>query len=273
MAKFSLIKNRICFLGAGNMAEALISGLIQSHPALKKNIVATDTRTERVRYLAGKYRIKTNGDNIKSVLSANVIVIAVKPAQIDGLLSQISGKVKKEQLVVSIAAGVTTKHIERYLPGIPVIRIMPNTAALAREGMIVICRGKYAKLEDERVVKKLFESVGSVMSQPERMFNAVTAVSGSGPAYVFYLAESMINIAKELGFDESAASTLVVQTLFGAGRMLKVSADTPEVLRQKVTSPGGTTERAIKCFEKYKLYNILSEAIKLANRRAFELSN
>jgi pyrroline-5-carboxylate reductase len=241
MAKFSLIKNRICFLGAGNMAEALISGLIQSHPALKKNIVATDTRTERVRYLAGKYRIKTNGDNIKSVLSANVIVIAVKPAQIDGLLSQISGKVKKEQLVVSIAAGVTTKHIERYL--------------------------------DERVVKKLFESVGSVMSQPERMFNAVTAVSGSGPAYVFYLAESMINIAKELGFDESAASTLVVQTLFGAGRMLKVSADTPEVLRQKVTSPGGTTERAIKCFEKYKLYNILSEAIKLANRRAFELSN
>jgi len=255
------------------MAEALISGLIGSHPALRKNIVATDIRTERIRHLAGKYRIKTNDNNIKSVLSVDIIVVAVKPAQIDGLLNQVSGKVKKEQLVISIAAGVTTKHIEEYLPGIPVIRIMPNTPVLEREGMIVICRGKYAKLEDERVIKKLFESVGSVISQPERMFNAVTAVSGSGPAYVFYLAESMINTAKELGFDESTASTLVIQTLFGAGRMLKTSADTPGVLRQKVASPGGTTERAIKCFEEYKLYNILSEAIKLANRRAFELSS
>lgn len=273
MVELSFVKNKICFLGAGNMGEALISGLIQAHPALRKNIIATDVRKVRIKHLSRKYQIKTNDDNIKSISSVGIIIIAVKPTQIDGLLNQISDKVKKGQLVISIVAGITTKHIEKYLPhNTPVFRIMPNTPALVREGMSVLCRGKHAKLNDEKIVKKLFESVGSVISQPEHKFNAVTAISGSGPAYVFYLAESMINTAKGFGFNESTAGALVIQTLFGASRMLKTSPDTPEVLRQKVTSPGGTTEQAIKCFKKYKFHDILSEAIKLANKRASELT-
>lgn len=273
MVKKLLLKNkRICFIGSGNMAEALLSGFIRAGAVSKKNIAACDIRKERTLYLSRKYGIRTSPDNVKPALSADIVIIAVKPAQVSGVLGQLSGKLRKTQLVITIAAGIRTKLFEKYLPGIPVIRVMPNTCALLGEGMIVLCRGRYAGRSDEKAAVKLFGSAGAVLVQPERMFDAVTAVSGSGPAYVFYLAESMIEAAVRMGFSRPSAELLVIQTIFGAGRMLKNSPDSPGILRMKVTSPGGTTEKAIGYLRRKGFPGILSQAIKLAGKRAFELS-
>ena len=263
---------KICFLGAGNIAEAIISGIINSDKSIRKNIIATDIRKERLTYISNKFGIKVTTDNINAVRESDIIVIAVKPQQIKNLLEEISGKIKSSQLVISVAAGITTKYIESFLGKVPVIRTMPNTPVLVQEGMIAYCKGKYAKKEHENLVKELFESVGKVIHLDEKLFNAVTAVSGSGPAYIFYFAESLIKSAEKLGIERKTAKILTIQTISGASKLMKNSDDEPEILRAKVTSPGGTTEQAINTFEKNKLHKIIEKAVISACKRAKQLS-
>ncbi len=269
----SKLKNKkICFLGSGNITEAIISGLIYSNKKIRKNIISTDIRKERLEYISKKFGVNIISDNINAIRNSDIIIIAVKPQQIEDLLKEISGKIQPSQLVISVAAGITTKYIEKFLDKVPVIRTMPNTPVLVKEGMIVYCKGKYAKEIHENLVKELFSSVGLVISLKEKFFNAVTAVSGSGPAYVFYLAETLIKSAEKLGLDKKTAKILTIQTILGAAKLMKNSFDEPEILRKKVTSPGGTTEQAIKVFEKNNFCKIIEFALKSALKRAKQLS-
>ncbi len=268
-----MLKERIVFLGAGNMAEALISGLVSSGSAGKERIIAADIRTERLVHLKNRFGIRISRNNKAAVREGKIIVLAVKPQQIKGVLGEISDQVKREQLVISIAAGIPTKYIEKFFrQKVPVIRVMPNTPALIGEGASVITTGKYARKEHLRIVKKIFSAVGYVTELPEKLLNAVTALSGSGPAYVFYLVEMMNESAKRMNLPRGIAQELVNQTIYGAIKMLKISGAPAQIFREKVTSPGGTTEAAIKYLQSKKFKPIFVQALFKARERAQKLA-
>lgn len=264
---------KILFLGAGNMAEAIIRGLLASRKMNNKNICATDVRRERLTFLQKKYKINISSCNIHSLSATDTIVLAVKPQQIKDLLTEICCYVKKQQLIVSIAAGIPTKFIEKVLcQKVPVVRVMPNTPALVGAGMTVVSRGKYAKVKHEQFVKDIFSAVGKTVCLPEKYMDTVTAVSGSGPAYVFFLAELMAKAGNEMGLPEKVVLQLVKQTVFGAAKLMIESDDLPETLRARVTSPGGTTQAAITYMQDKKFDKILIEALNKAKNRASELA-
>ena len=267
------IKKNIVFLGAGNMAEALIKGMVGSGLVLPSCITATDTRPERLAYLRRKLRIKTLRDNRTAVGNADIIFLAVKPQQMESVLSETGASLRPSQIVISIAAGITSGYIERFLPkGTPVIRSMPNTPALLGAGAIALAAGKCATRAHIALSKILFSVSGAVVELPEAQINAVTALSGSGPAYVFYLAEAMTKAGVALGLPDDIAALLARQTVFGAGKMLgELSTPTAE-LRRNVTSPGGTTAAAIEVLEKNKFADTLCRAIGRAEKRARELA-
>lgn len=273
MKKQKHLNKTIAFIGAGNMAEALFSGFIASKLVPARRIIATDVRQDHLKELRKIYGIMAAADNLDAVRRADIIFLAVKPQQIDSVLQQIGPAVTARQLVVSIAAGVTANYIQSFLKGrVPVIRSMPNTPALVRSGAIAIARGKYAGPAHARTVRQLFSTVGIVVAVPEKDINAVTALSGSGPAYVFYLCEAMEKAGVELGLSADVSGQLARQTLFGSGLMLKTSTDEASGLRRKVTSPGGTTEAAVTYFNDKQFFRIVAEALKRARNRAGELS-
>jgi pyrroline-5-carboxylate reductase len=264
--------SRIVFIGGGNIAEAIISGLIRCDRKIRGRITVTDIRPERLTYLSHKFAVRTTDNNLKAARDNDVIVLSVKPQQAGGVLSELSGKITPAQLVISVAACITTAYIEKFLGDVPVIRTMPNTPVLAGRGMTVFCRGAHAAKRHEKTVHNLFGCVGIVMALPEKYFDAVTAVSGSGPAYVFYLAEAMVSAAEKMGIEGKSARLMVKQTVAGAGELLSSSEDDPAALRYRVTSPGGTTESAIKHFEEKKLRRIIIEALSKARARSRELT-
>lgn len=257
----------IVFIGAGNMAEALIRGLIAAKTG---RIIATDVRAERLEQLHRAYNIEISAENATAAAKADIIVLAVKPQQMSAVLKglKICG-----QLVVSIAAGVTTARIERELGGEPrVVRTMPNTPALVGAGAAAICKGRFASDADLDTAETILKAVGIVVRTDEQHLDAVTALSGSGPAYIFYMAEAMIAAGIEAGLPAEVAKRLVVQTVFGAGALLAVSGESPEELRKKVTSPGGTTEAALKVKIERGFAKIVADAMHAAARRSRELS-
>lgn len=268
-----MLRQKIVFLGAGNMAEALISGIVKGRLAGKEKIIATDIRKERIIYLKKKLGIGVTTNNQEAVKRGEIIILAVKPQQIKELLGEIGNLVTKKQLVISIAAGIPTRYIEKFFKQkVQVVRVMPNTPALVREGTSVITSGKYAQKKHLQIVKKIFSAVGYVAELPEKLLNAVTALSGSGPAYVFYLAEILSEAAKKMNLPENIAQKLVNQTILGAGKMLKITGESGQMLRQKVTSPGGTTEAAIKYLQSKKFKEIFAQAVLKARKRAQELT-
>jgi pyrroline-5-carboxylate reductase len=266
-------KEKIAFIGSGNMAEALVCGLLNSGLIGPACITSTDPRDERRRYMEKKYKIRTTTDNCAAVRNADVILIAVKPQQIETLLTEIGPVVRSTQLVISIAAGITTGFIEKFFqPGTPVVRVMPNTPALVGEGAIAVAAGSNAAPRHIALSKKLLSTAGIVVELPENAINAVTALSGSGPAYVFFLAEAMEKAGVEMGLPAETAALLTRQTIFGAGKML-VSCLTPATeLRCTVTSPGGTTAAAIEHMEKKRFTEIVCQALARAKDRARELA-
>lgn len=267
-----MLNKRIVFLGAGNMAEALIRGLVNSELVKRGNIVATDIRVERLNYIKKKFGTKVSSDNKKAILQGEIIILAVKPQQIKELLGEIGDSVKKEQLVISIAAGIPIRFIEKLFDErVPVIRVMPNTPALVGEGASAITPGRYANKKHLELAKKIFSAVGYTVQLPEKLMNAVTALSGSGPAYIFYLAEILNEAAKKMNLPERIAQELVNQTILGAAKMLKVTGEFPQSLREKVTSPGGTTEAAIKYLQAKRFKQILVQAVLRACNRSREL--
>lgn len=271
--KFNKLSQKICFLGAGNMAEALISGLLNSGIVSASKITAVDLRNERLDYCRKKFGIEVTSDSSSAIRESDLIFLAVKPQQIEALLFEISRYVRANQLVISIAAGVTTGYIEKFFKSdAPVIRCMPNTPALLGEGAIAVCPGKDAKQSHVKLALRIFSTVGIAIELPEKKIDAVTALSGSGPAYVFYLAETLARAGAEIGLEPGVSDMLSRQTIFGAGKMLSYLKAHPSELRKNVTSPGGTTEAAIKHLETKKFSEIITGAVKQAYKRARQLS-
>jgi pyrroline-5-carboxylate reductase len=267
------MNKKIVFLGAGKMGEALIGAFIGSRAAYASRITAVDADAKRLNYLKKRYNIGITADKRRALKNARIVFLAVKPQQMQELLDEIRPYAGRKTLFISIAAGLTTKYLENNLPkGAPVIRTMPNTPAMVGLGAAGIAKGRRATAVHIRAAKRLLDNAGITAVLPENKLNAVTAVSGSGPAYVFFLAEMLERSAVELGLSKDVAAKLARQTVAGAGRMLERSEATAAQLRKNVTSPGGTTEAALKVLGKKEFYSIFSQAVKRAAKRSRELS-
>ena len=264
---------RIAILGAGRIGEALIAGLLSSGWREPAEISASARREERLAELAERYGIAATPDNVEAAARAALVVISVKPQDIDALLGEIGPAVTSEQTVLTVAAATSTATIERHLAaGVPVVRAMPNTPSTVHEGIAAICAGAHAADEHVRLAAEALAHLGSVVHVPERSMDAVTAVSGSGPAYFALLAEAMIEAGLLLGLSREISTQLVVQTMLGTAKQLRDEGLHPVELREMVTSPGGTTIAAIRELESAGVRAAFLNAIQAAMTRARELS-
>ena len=265
----------IGFVGAGNMAEALVKGIIAAKLYAPENVLVSDIRTERLEFLSASYGAVGVQGNAELAAKVDTLVLSVKPQTMADALNSIKGSIRPGVLVISIAAGIKVGKIAAALGDVAIVRVLPNTPALVGEGASALFANKKAKPLLNRAMS-IFTSVGkAVVVDSEDLIDAVTAVSGSGPAYFFLLMEEMTRSAVELGLPENVARDLVLQTARGAG-ILAAAADgngeSPAQLRKKVTSPGGTTEAAIKVFTEANISDLISAAITRAHDRARELS-
>ena len=266
-------ERKIAILGGGRIGEALLSGLLSSGWREPGEIVITSRREERVAELREHYGAEAPTDNAAAVSGAAVVVVAVKPQDIDILLGEIGVHLTTEQTLISVAAAITTAHIEeRIADGVPVVRAMPNSPATVHEGMAGICAGTHAGDEQLALADELLSHLGRVVRVPETWMDAITAVSGSGPAYFALLAEAMIEAGILLGLSREISTTLVVQTMFGTAKQLRDQGMHPVELRESVTSPGGTTIAAIRELEQAGVRAAFLNAIQAAMDRARELA-
>ena len=266
------VKQKTIILGIGAMGSALAKGWIASKMLSASNITAVDVDPEKCKKASKQLKIKAVTDPSKALKGAGVILLAVKPQQMKELLNQAGPLFPKKALVVSIAAGVSTEQIERGLPqGCPVVRVMPNTPALLGSGMAAVAPGSRAKNLDVKLVLALFAAVGKAVQVTEDQMDLVTAVSGSGPAYIFHMVEAMTEAAIKGGLAHDVALQLVSQTLYGAARMVLETGKSPEELRLQVTSPGGTTQAALTVMSEKGFKEIVGAAIEAATRRGAEL--
>jgi pyrroline-5-carboxylate reductase len=264
---------KVAFLGGGRMGEALVSGLIRSGGRSAGEIMVTSRREERSRELGETYGIDSTLSNADAVAWADVLVLTVKPQDMEVLLSQIREHVTPEQLVVSFAAGIRTSFVEKHLPdGVHVVRVMSNVAVLVDEAMSVVAAGSNAEDRHLEVAEELLGYVGKVIRLKEVHLDAITATSGSGPAYFFLLAEAMIEACILLGLSRDVATELIIQTMLGSAKMLRDTGKHPVVLREMVTSPGGTTIAAIRHLEEAGVRAAFLNAIDAACRRSAELA-
>jgi pyrroline-5-carboxylate reductase len=260
----------IAILGAGKMGEALLSGMLRAGIA-PSEVIAAARREERARALTEAYGIEVVSAE-EATQRAGTLVITVKPQDMAGLLDEITDKVKADQLLVSAAAGITTRFIESRL-GVDaaVVRVMSNTPVLVDEAMSVISAGRFATEEHLRRTERLLRPVGKVLRIPESQQDAATALSGSGPAYVYFLVESMVDAGILLGMPRATALEMVKQTVYGAATQLRESGEHPVILREAVTSPGGTTINAIRELERHGVRAAFLAAIEAARDRGREL--
>jgi pyrroline-5-carboxylate reductase len=264
---------KIVFLGAGNMAEALAKGLIASGLCAAGRIRVTDVSAERLEHFRKEYDIEGVASNTKAVEGADVVVLCIKPQVMNELLAEIAPSLDRRTVVVSIAAGVTTSRMEAALgEGAKVVRVMPNTPALVRMAATALCPGRWASETDMEMAETILRAVGVTVRVSEEDMDAVTALSGSGPAYVFYLMEAMLEAARRLNMDEDVARQLVYATIEGAARLIQETGVEASVLRQRVTSKGGTTAAALDVLEKRNVGEALMEAVTAAYYRSKELS-
>ncbi|MFC9787342.1 pyrroline-5-carboxylate reductase [Rhodococcus sp. NPDC127528] len=264
---------RIAVIGGGRIGEALISGLLKAGRA-PKDLVVAEQYAPRAEELAGQFGIRAT-TIADAAEGAHVIVVAVKPADVDSVMTELAsmdldGDV--EQLVVTLAAGLPTARYEAKLPaGFPVVRVMPNTPMLVGEGVSAIAAGRYATAEHMQTVREILEAVGKVVTVAESQIDAVTAVSGSGPAYMFLVAEAMIEAGVGLGLTRATTTELVVQTMVGSAAMLAGSGESAHDLRAAVTSPGGTTAAAVRELERGGVRTAFYEALVAAKSRSAAL--
>jgi pyrroline-5-carboxylate reductase len=264
--------NKIAFLGAGNMAAALIEGIIAARLMEPENIIISDSDKKNLGVRSEALKVKPAATNREAVEWADVIILAVKPGDIEGLLSEIKSFITSNKLVISIAAGVTTSYIEELLAEKrPVIRVMPNISVAVEEGASAFSVGKYTSPEEEGIVRTIFGAVGKIVKIEENLMDTVTALSGSGPAYIFYIIASFVATAVSLGLDKATATTLIIQTVLGAAKLLQTTGQDSEALVRKVASKGGTTEAALSVFKDAKLKETLDKALRAALKRCKEL--
>ncbi|MGO4229346.1 pyrroline-5-carboxylate reductase [Arthrobacter sp. YAF34] len=273
------MSNRIAFLGCGSMNEAILAGLIEggADPA---DIVATVRRAERAAELAERHHGITAiageeepENNRQAATGSGVVILGVKPVGIADLAREISGSLSKDTIVISVAAAVSLQQLEAALPaGQPVIRTMPNTPAKLGRGVVSISAGTSCSAEQLQHAKDILAAAGTVVEIPEEQVDALSAISGSGPAYAFYLAEAMAAAGVELGLDPELSLLLARETVAGAGFMLAEPGADPTALRKAVTSPNGTTERAIATFDERGLPAIIADGARAAATRAAEIT-
>ncbi|MFF5264143.1 pyrroline-5-carboxylate reductase [Actinomadura viridis] len=261
----------IAILGAGKMGEALLSGVLRAGLA-PSELMATVRRDERGALLRERHGIEITR-NVEAASTAETLVLAVKPQDMGVLLEEIGPHVRPGRLVISMAAGITTGFIEARLPeGVPVVRVMSNTPVHVDEAMSVISAGSHAGEEHLKQAEELLAPVGKVLRLPETLQDGATALSGSGPAYFYYLVEAMVDAGILLGMPRAAALEMVIQSAVGAAVMLRDSGEHPVLLREAVTSPGGTTIAAIRELEKHGVRAAVLEAIQAAHDRGRELA-
>lgn len=260
----------VAVLGGGVMGETLLSGLIRAGRRVD-DLLVSERRPERAEELSERYGVHVV-DAVTAAQRADTLVLVVKPQDMPTLLSEIAGHVQSHALVVSLAAGVTTRQLEDRLPeGTSVVRVMPNTPALVDEGMAALSPGTHCAEEQLDHAEELLQAVGRTVRVAERLQDAITAVSGSGPAYIFFVVESMIEAGVHLGLPRTMATELVVQTAYGSAKMLRETGEHPTVLREQVTSPGGTTASALRELETHAVRAAFLSALTAARDRSREL--
>jgi pyrroline-5-carboxylate reductase len=261
------------FMGAGNMAEAIIRGLIQSGKINASDILASDINADRLNTLAKTYGIGITSSNIEVAKKASIIVIAVKPITIDPLLKEIAPYSSEHHLYISIAAGVTTERFaEKLHPQSGIVRVMPNAPASVSAGITAVYPGRNVSPEGLQIVLSIFECVGKAVTIPnESLMDTITGLSGSGPAFVFLMIESLSDAGVQLGIARKEASILAAQTVFGAAKMLLETGKHPAELRDLVATPGGTTVAGLKALEKGNFRATVMNAVEAATLRSREL--
>jgi pyrroline-5-carboxylate reductase len=266
-----MLPGPIAFLGGGQMAEALIGGMLAAHVAEPSSIVATDLLAARRDVLKSRFGIQVDERNTTAVRAADIVVLAVKPQAMSGLLTDV-GQSLTGKLVVSIVAGVTTAWIrERLAAPRGIVRAMPNTPAVVRAGATALASQADIAADDMDTARMLFEAVGSVVSVEERLMDAVTGLSGSGPAYVFVAIEALADGGVKMGLPRAVAELLAAQTVLGAARMVLETGDHPARLKDQVASPGGTTIAGLHRLEAGGLRSCLMAAVEAATKRSQEL--
>ena len=260
------------FVGAGNMGEALIKGLASAHLVPAASIAAADVRAERVQELARRFGIRAASDNAALVRESDVVILAVKPQIMAGVLREIAPALTGRPLLISLAAGVSTATIQGVIGRYQrLVRVMPNTPALVLEGATAIARGADAPAEDLETAQEIFAAVGKTVVLDEELMDAVTGLSGSGPAYVAIVVESLADGGVKMGLDRATAMTLATQTVLGAARLLAETGLHPGALKDMVSSPGGTTIAGIAALEEGGLRTTLIRAVERATLRSREL--
>jgi pyrroline-5-carboxylate reductase len=262
----------IAFLGAGNMAEALIKGLLRAHVAIPSEIICADKRTERGPELTHKYGVRFTKDNLAAAREASIVVLSVKPQAMNKLLEEIKPALDQTKLVISIAAGVPIEAIERKVGhGVRIIRTMPNTPALVGAGATALAPGEHATEADLTQARALFEAVGLAVVVEEPLLDAVTGLSGSGPAYIFLIIEALADGGVKAGLARDQAQELAAQTVLGSAKLLIETGEHPGRLKDQVTSPGGTAIAGLHTLEAGGLRTTLMDAVEAATNRSREL--
>lgn len=262
---------RIGIIGCGKMGEALLKGLT-AHGVPARSVIASDAAPVAHERLAKRYRIRTTEQNSEVVAKSQVVILAVKPQQFPEVIKQVAPHLTRRHLVISIAAGVTLRWLEKRCPGVAIVRVMPNLPATVGQGFTAMTLGRRAHPKDRAIVTGLFGSVGEVVELPERHFDAVTAVSGSGPAYVFFLVKMWEQAARLLGLPPAVAAKAIAKTLSGSVALLEQAGEPAAQMIEKVASKGGTTEAALQVLARCRTEASFIEALRAAARRSKELS-
>jgi pyrroline-5-carboxylate reductase len=265
-------KRNTGFIGAGNMATAMIKGLVESGVYRKEQLGASDKDSSALKRMAEQFGVEPYGSNSDLVHQCSTVVLSVKPQNMKDVLNEVKEGIRDDHLIISIAAGIPLKMIHDILKrDIPLVRVMPNTPALVQKGVSALAAGEFATPEHMAVARTIFDAVGGTVEVKETMMDAVTALSGSGPGYIFRMMECMVDAGVGVGLERETALSLVIQTFLGAAHLAKSSEYPLSRLREMVTSPGGTTEAGLGMFEKTGLKETIRKAVEAACKRSVEL--
>jgi pyrroline-5-carboxylate reductase len=261
---------KIGIIGCGNMGQALIRGIVTKAYLNRRHIWASDKESHKLNVVDRQFNINTTNSNNSLAKKCDVVIFAVKPQDLNNIIKELALSLQNK-LIISICAGVTIHSLEQSLGKIPIIRGMPNMPAFISQSITAISLGKYATTKHKKIARKIFSCIGETIEVKESLMDAVTAISGSGPAYFFYLAQRLIETAQELGISQHIAQRLVLRTALGSVMLLNETKESARILRERVTSKGGTTEAAFAVFKKKRLDHILACAFKSAAKRAKQL--
>lgn len=269
-----MMSEKVCFVGGGNMAEAMVKGLLNKQVAAADSVIVSEPREDRRRFLADMYKVAVQENNRSAVQQADIVILAVKPQVMADVLREIAPVLSTRQVIISIAAGISTSLIASLVGSDKcIIRAMPNTPAQVECGATALCGAAAATSEALALAQKLFDAIGISVVMQESHLDAVTGLSGSGPAYLFLIVEALIDGGVAMGLPRDVAQALVLQTVIGAGRMVLETGKHPSQLKDMVTSPGGTTIKGLQVLEKRGVRAALMEAVEQATQRSRELAH